>query len=124
MKAELLLKTKSILGEGAWFDYKRNVLLWLDIFGCEIHEYDVTRGSDVCHKVQKPITTIVPAENGYILGTIDGVSFIDAEFKKLTSVISPEYDYAFYRCNEGKCAPDGRLWIGIMELVRRHIKWQ
>lgn len=116
MKAQLLLKTKSTLGEGTWFDYRRNVLLWLDIFGCEIHEYDVASDTDICHKVQKPITTIVPAENGYILGTIDGVSFIDTEFKKLTPMISPEYDYTSYRCNDGKCGPDGRLWIGMMEL--------
>ncbi|NLX20142.1 MAG: SMP-30/gluconolactonase/LRE family protein [Phycisphaerae bacterium] len=115
-KADVLLGTKSILGEGAWFDVQRKVLLWLDIFGCEIHEYDVRTKTDTCHRVEKPVTTIVPAADGYALGMIDGVWSIDSEFKKLTRMPTPEYDYAHYRCNEGKCAPDGRLWIGIMEL--------
>ena len=116
MKADILLNTKSILGEGAWYDAKRKVLLWLDIFGCEIHEYNISTGIDICHKVVKPVTTIVPAKNGYVLGMIDGVWFIDSEFKKLTPILSPEYDYTHYRCNDGKCGPDGRFWIGIMEI--------
>jgi sugar lactone lactonase YvrE len=115
-KADILLKTKSNLGEGAWYDAKREVLLWLDIFGCEIHEYDVRTGVDLCHKVEKPVTTIVPAENGYVLGMIDGVGFIGSDFKKLKRTLSPEYDYTHYRCNDGKCGPDGRFWIGVMEL--------
>ena len=119
MKAEVLLKTKSILGEGTWYDSKRNVLLWLDIFGCEIHEYDIATGKDICHKVEKPVTTIVPASNGYILGTIDGVAMIDSGFKTLTPALSPKYDYTHYRCNDGKCGPDGRFWIGIMELTAK-----
>lgn len=116
MKAEMLIDAKSILGEGAWYDSKRNVLLWLDIYGCQIHEYDVCTGIDTCHKIIKPATTIVPAGNGYILGMIDGISIIDSEFKKLTPILSPAYDYTHYRCNDGKCGPDGRFWIGIMEL--------
>ncbi len=119
MKAEVLLKTKSILGEGAWYDSRRNVVLWLDIFGCEIHEYDIATGRDTCHKVEKPVTTIVPAADGYILGTIDGVARIDSKFKKMTPALSPKYDYAHYRCNDGKCGPDGRFWIGIMELTAK-----
>ncbi len=116
MKAEVLLNTKCILGEGAWFDSSRNVLLWLDIFGCEIHELDVSTGIDTCHDVPKPVTTIVPSDNGYILGTSEGVAVIDPKFQKLTPILSPEYDYSHYRCNDGKCGPDGRFWIGVMEL--------
>lgn len=113
--ADVLLKTKSILGEGAWYDAQRDVLLWLDIFGCEIHEYDTHAGIDRCHKVEKPVTTIVPAAKGYVVGMIDGVGFIDSEFKNLRRIVSPEYDYTHYRCNDGKCGPDGRFWIGVME---------
>ena len=48
MKAELLIQNKSQLGEGAYYDDRKNVLLWLDIFGCEVHVLNLASGQDVC----------------------------------------------------------------------------
>jgi len=119
MKAELLIQNRSQLGEGAYYDEQRNVLLWLDIFGCEVHELDLASGQDVCHKVEKPVTTIVPAETGYVVGMIDGVYRLDDDFKIARHLPSPDLDYAHYRCNDGKCGPDGRFWIGLMDVKGR-----
>lgn len=116
MKAQVLVPHRSILGEGAWYDWKRDVLIWLDIFGQEIHEYDTKRGLDVCHKVELPVTTIVPSRSGYILGTREGVKFIDKTYTEMKDYAhNPAYDYANHRCNDGKCGPDGRFYIGLME---------
>ncbi len=116
MKAELLLPSRCILGEGAWYDERRDILLWLDIFGCEIHELRLADGTDVCHKISKPATTIVPADKGYVAGMIDGAYRINEDFTEFRRMPSPDLDYSHYRCNDGKCDPEGRFWIGLMDL--------
>jgi len=117
MKAEVLIPYRSRLGEGAYYDDRRNIILWLDIFGCEVHELDLASGQDVCHKVEKPVTTIVPAESGFVAGMIDGIYRLDAAFRIVRRLPSPDLDYAHFRCNDGKCGPDGRFWIGLMAVT-------
>ncbi len=114
--ASLLVDSRSLLGEGAWYDFRTETLIWIDIFGCRIHKYNSITNQDQSWIVDKPVTTIVPIENGgYILGTIDGISRIDDRFEEMNSVLSPDMDFSAYRCNDGKCDPQGRFWIGIME---------
>ena len=115
MKAELLLPCHACLGEGAFYDDRTNRLLWLDIFGCEVHALNPVTDADMCYKVSKPITTIVPAEEGFVVGAIDGVYRLNADCTVFTQIPSPKVDYAHFRCNDGKCAPDGRFWIGLVE---------
>ena len=115
--AKLLVDSKCILGEGAWYDSERKTLMWLDIFGCEIHMLNVDTKEDRFWKVPKPVTTIVPVgSGGYVLGMSDGIFHIDDDFKKLSPLAMPEnVDFSSYRCNDGKCDPQGRFWIGVME---------
>lgn len=115
MKAELLLPCHACLGEGAFYDDRTNRLLWLDIFGYEVHALNPVTDTDICYKVSKPITTIVPAEEGFVVGAIDGVYRLNADCTVFTQLPSPKVDYAHFRCNDGKCAPDGRFWIGLVE---------
>lgn len=114
--AKVLISSRAILGEGAWYDWREDRLIWLDIFGKEIHVYNPTTQHDTVHPVPLPVTTIVPSAQGFLLGTTQGVMQIDHAFENLQPHLTPEYDYSAYRCNDGKCGPDGRFWIGIMEL--------
>lgn len=116
--AKLLIDSKCILGEGAWFDFERRTLLWLDIFGCKIHMLNVDANEHRFWNVPKPATTIVPAvSGGYALGMSDGIYHIDDNFKELRPLPMPaNVDFSANRCNDGKCDPQGRFWIGIMDL--------
>lgn len=116
VNAKVLVPSKAILGEGAWYDWKKDRLIWLDIFGKEIHVFDSTTQKDTVYPVPIPVTTIVPAAHGFLLGTTQGVMQIDDAFQNMRPYLTPDYDYSAYRCNDGKCGPDGRFWIGIMEL--------
>ena len=118
MTAKLLVDSKSILGEGAWYDSTTKKLVWIDIFGCEIHMLDTDTLEDRLWKVPKPVTTIVPAENGgYVLGMSDGMFRIDENFQLLKPLPMPSnVDFSKNRCNDGKCDPEGRFWVGVMEL--------
>ena len=117
LTARLLIDSKCILGEGAWYDAEKRTLVWLDIFGGEIHLLNTDTQEDRFWKVSKPVTTIVPAENGgYVLGMSDGMYYIDEGFKKLDPLPMPlTVDFSVCRCNDGKCDPEGRFWVGVME---------
>lgn len=115
MKAEILISSHACLGEGAFFDEKNYRVLWLDIFGREVHILNPVNDTDICMNVEKPITTIVPDGDNFVVGAIDGVYRMSRDAKMLTPMPSPMLDYVHYRCNDGKCGPDGRLWVGIVE---------
>ena len=116
-QAKLLVRSQNILGEGAWFDFKTQTLIWLDIFGQKINKLNVKSGEHKIWAVPKPVTTIVPAEKGgYVLGMIDGIYHIDDAFHTLNPIPGLNVDFTSHRCNDGKCDPQGRFWIGIMEL--------
>lgn len=118
ISARLLVDTSCQLGEGAWMDYKTRNLYWLDILGCEIHRTCVKTGEDFMWKTKKPVTTIVPCEEGgFVVGAIDGMYRMDENFSTMLPLPKP-YDVNFHnhRCNDGKCDPQGRFWVGVMEL--------
>ena len=117
-QAKLLIDSHCELGEGAWFDAETRTLWWLDIFGREIHKLNADTGDDRVFPTPKPVTAIVPAKNGgYALGMSDGFYYLASDMTTLRPLPMPkEVDFSTHRCNDGKCDPQGRFWIGVMEL--------
>jgi len=119
IKATVFADTKCILGEGSWYDGKNGKLYWLDIFGCKVFVHDFASGERKEYQLDQLVTTIVPKEDGtgFVLGMRDGVYMTDNEFKTFKPFPMPaDANFAVRRCNDGKCAPDGKLWIGVMDL--------
>jgi len=117
IKATLFADTKCILGEGSWYDQKNSKLYWLDIFGCKVFVHDFKTEERKVYQLDKYVTTIVPKEDGtgFVLGMRDGVYACDNEFTEFKA-LDVDDDFTNRRCNDGKCAPDGKLWVGTMEL--------
>ena len=81
-KARLLLNTKSNLGEGSWFDWRTNELIWLDVFCGLVHKTDVKTMENKTWEVPGIITTIVPDDcGGYAAAMKDGVYALDGNFR-------------------------------------------
>lgn len=116
IKCNLLLDSKSWVGEGAIWDYKNDRLLWIDIEQQYLHVYypaDSTKNISI--KTPAKIGTVVPfTKDTCIVALNDGIysySFSQNTFIKLSDII---IDTSLNRFNDGKCGPDSRLWVGTM----------
>ena len=119
MNAELVLDTKSMLGEGSLWHPKEKKLYWVDIEGKILHVYDPATGKDKELPVGSRIGTVVPVKNGGVIVALqNGIHKIDTKTGKLTFIIAPFTDTGL-RFNDGKCDPSGRFWVGTLALDSR-----
>lgn len=119
LTAELVLDTKSMLGEGSIWHPKENKLYWVDIDGKLLHIYDPVTGKDKELPVGSRIGTVVPVKNGGALVALqNGIHKIDTKTGKLSFISAPFTDTAL-RFNDGKCDPSGRFWVGTLALDSR-----
>ncbi len=117
--AELVLDSKSILGEGALWHPTEKKLYWVDIEGKSLHIYDPVSKSDKQYPVGERIGTVVPATNGDALVALqNGIHQLDTRTGKLTFLNNPLPD-SNLRFNDGKCDPSGRFWVGSLALDSR-----
>lgn len=119
LNAELLLDTKSMLGEGSLWHPKEKKLYWVDIEGKLLHVYDPESRKDVQFDVGSRIGTVVPVKKGGALVALqNGIHKIDTKTGKLTFITAPFSDTSL-RFNDGKCDPSGRFWVGTLAMDRR-----
>lgn len=115
--AELEYEIPAKLGEGAFWDYKNEVLYWVDIIGESLNIYSPTAKSNIEIKMPAPIGTVVPSEekNKVIVALNDGVYVVDIYTESITKLTDVEAENPGTRLNDGKCDPNGNLWIGAMD---------
>ncbi|MDR6786303.1 sugar lactone lactonase YvrE [Pedobacter africanus] len=116
LKANLLLDTRSALGEGAIWNDEDQKLYWVDIEAQLLHCFDpLTSINQTAHFEQK-ISTVVPSTDGTLLLALkDGVYSYEKSTGLLCNLLSnPENHTSGNRFNDGKCDPSGRLWLGTM----------
>lgn len=116
---ELVLTSHDIVGESPfWFD-SRSELWWVDITRCVLHRLNTVVGKLTNIKFQDYISAVVPDENaGAIIASGHGIYHIngDSSETKLISELKP-WDNR-NRFNDGKCDPEGRFWVGTMNIKK------
>lgn len=115
-RPELLSGLECELGEGALWWKERNSWCWVDILGHTIYMRDLN-GHQQQFDAGSYVSTLVPVEGGRALvaGLQDGIAFFTPE-EGLGPRIAMLNQRADVRCNDGKCDPAGRLWIGTMQM--------
>jgi len=114
-KLELVIDSKSALGEGAIWHLQNKVLYWVDIDPGLVHAYDPVSGANKTVSVGQPVGTVVPrAKGGVMVALRDGIGALDLKTGKLEIIANPEKDLAGNRFNDGKCDPAGRFWAGTL----------
>lgn len=116
LKADLILDARAELGEGPIWDAAHARLYWVDILDSALHAFDPATGTDRKWDVGSHVGTVVPhARGGVVLALKDHIATFDPEKpgKPVASHRPPRHP-ANNRFNDGKCAPDGRLWVGTM----------
>ncbi|MBO9727516.1 MAG: SMP-30/gluconolactonase/LRE family protein [Chitinophaga sp.] len=115
-EAVLLSPLASELGEGACWWPERNCWCWVDIIGHTIYMRDIN-GRQQAFEVGTYVSTLVPVagRNELLAGLQHGVAFFSPE-KGIGPLLSVLDQRENIRCNDGKCDPAGRLWIGTMQM--------
>ena len=108
---EILSSAKCIVGESPLWDEKNRQLLMVDIQGRRLRkiEWDTLKAKDIV--LEQEVGFVVLSEDGSVIaGAEDGVYSIDddGEF----SHVSKPRKIKGLRFNDGKVAPDGRLYLG------------
>lgn len=115
---------KAELGEGPIWDSRSSSLLWLDILGAKINVYTPATGRYAVHDLSGyatpwmpfTVSTIVPVQgtaSKVILGVQAGIALYDLETRTLEPHPSNGSLHGRHtRMNDGKCDPQGRLWLG------------
>ena len=87
MKAELLMDAKAILGEGPWWNARKQQLYWVDIEGRRLHIYDPASERDSSIDVGQRIGTVVGRRSGgCVLAMQHGFYALDLETEQLTFI--------------------------------------
>lgn len=112
---KVLVDIRALVGEGALWDEKAQVLYWIDILSNALYIYNPASGENRHYDVGQHVGTVVLREGGGVmLSLADGFAAYDLATGVLTSWGDPESHLPGNRFNDGKCDPAGRFWAGTM----------
>lgn len=104
------------VGEGPFWDDRRDALWWVDIVGNEVLRWRPGEAEVLRRPVPGfPCAVIGRRGGGMVLARAAGVDFFDPDSGAVTGFVAPEADRPANRGNEAKCDPSGRLWLGTMQ---------
>ncbi len=113
MTAELIIDAKAKLGEGAYWDDQAGVLYWVDIEGRQLRVYDPRTQSERVDATSDRVGTVVPrASGGVVMAVGRGAVIVDEPGGAEQALCTFDEEPADSRMNDGKCDPNGRLWVG------------
>lgn len=119
MSVDVVVRCRSLLGEGVTWDAATSTLLWLDIDGRLLHRlYSDGRHEEVA--VSSPTSVVVPTSTGELLavsGLEVGILNKSGAIEEVLAELPPDGDG---RANDGRCDPSGRLWIGTVDRSGEH----
>ncbi|HEO8420138.1 SMP-30/gluconolactonase/LRE family protein [Niallia sp. FSL W8-0635] len=114
---ELVLDAKAVLGEGPCWDFRNNILYWVDIEGKKVHMYNHISGKHKQIQLEREVSAIIPCikkDTEFIVTLDNGFHILNIETEQLKFIGDPERDLEHNRFNDGKCDAYGRLWAGTM----------
>jgi sugar lactone lactonase YvrE len=114
---ELVADARATLGEGPVWDDARGVLWWVDVTAGLVHRFDPSGGADRTTETGSPVGAVALRHDGTLLAALaDGIAALDPGSGMLEMLVPLESDRGRVRCNDGKCDPAGRFWVGRMAL--------
>jgi sugar lactone lactonase YvrE len=116
MEVSVLYKTNCLLGEGPFWHAERKSFFWVDIEAKILFEYNWKNGTIKKTPIPYRVSMIVQSElDNLILGVQGGLAVFNLNTGALSWLLNIEKEFPDRRCNDGKCDPEGRLWVGTMD---------
>ena len=113
--SELAFKAEATTGEGSIWHPERNSLFWVDIEGKTLHEFIPSTKDARSWTFDRMVTTVVPETDSTVIVSLQNEIVRVNLNSGVTTCIAPVPDQdGKLRCNDGKCDPSGRLWVGTM----------
>lgn len=116
MTAQLFYNDKNMTGEGAIWLPDLSLFLWVDIEGRTLHEYNTITKTFQHHVFNAMLSSIVPFAGDVVLlflqDRILKFHLSTGEEELLLNLPFPSNQ----RPNDAKASPDGRLFMGVMQL--------
>ncbi|MEZ4857677.1 MAG: SMP-30/gluconolactonase/LRE family protein [Flavobacteriaceae bacterium] len=108
------------LGEGAFWNYKTQELYWIDILGKKLYRYHPATQTHSAFDMPSRIGTVAPqTDSTAVVALEDGIYIQNMKSGRLTQLSNVEADKPENRFNDGKCDPNGNLWVGSMHLAEK-----
>ena len=115
IEIECVVDSKSLLGEGTYWDAAAGVLWWIDIWGPTIHRYSPATGRDDTWTAPEFLGTLsVRRKGGLVVSMVSGFYFFDPATGQFEAITDPEAALEDTRFNDGKTDRHGRFWSGTM----------
>ncbi|MDR2964091.1 MAG: SMP-30/gluconolactonase/LRE family protein [Bacteroidales bacterium] len=113
---ELVIDAQAAVGEGALWDAPTQRLFWIDIAGKMLHVYAPQLQKMDSYPMPEEIATVVVIDSSHVLLALArGIYEFNLETQELIERLRPEIDVERVRFNDGKCSPQGELWVGTMD---------
>ncbi|SEF85603.1 Sugar lactone lactonase YvrE [Parabacteroides chinchillae] len=117
LTAEKVFEVEAVTGEGSIWHPDRRSLFWVDIEGKTLYEYFPSKKDCNVRTFDRMISTVVPeTDSTVIVAFQDEIARVNLCNQSVTSIASIPDENGTIRCNDGKCDPAGRLWVGTMSL--------
>lgn len=112
---QVVFRAEATTGEGAIWHPGRQTLFWVDIEGKKLYEFHPAEKKCNEWTFDRMITTVVPESDSTVIAALQNeIVRLDLN-SGITTPVAPIPDAeGKVRCNDGKCDPQGRLWIGTM----------
>jgi sugar lactone lactonase YvrE len=113
---ELVVDARAEVGEGPVWDAGRGILWWVDITAGVVHRFDPRDGSDRSLPVGTTVGAVaLRGSGGLVVALEDGLATLDPDAGRVESLVQfVPGSGPRIRCNDGKCDPAGRFWVGRM----------
>lgn len=114
---ELVADAHAALGEGPVWDAARRVVWWVDVPVGLVHRFDPRTGADRVLEVGSPVGSVVLRGDGTVLAAVaGGLAVLDLHGGPPDALLPFAPAAGTLRCNDGKCDPAGRFWVGRMTM--------
>jgi sugar lactone lactonase YvrE len=116
VSVEVAIDTRAELGEGPRWDAATQRLLWVDVEGRALHVFDPETGDDRGIALDERVGVGQPMSDGRVLVALaDRLAVLDLEDESVATLV-PMPHGPNLRLNDGNCDPQGRFWVGSLEL--------
>lgn len=113
----LVVDAHAGVGEGPVWDAARSVLWWVDITAGLVHRFDTRTAVDRAIEVGSAVGALALRRDGTLMAALArGLAALDPDGGQLEALLSFTPDDGVLRCNDGKCDPAGRFWVGRMTM--------
>ncbi len=115
IKPQVIYKAKATTGEGSIWHPDRHTLFWVDIEGKTLYEFIPSRQDCRKWSFDRMVSTVVPENaDSVVIALQDEIVRLNLDTGATTSIAPVSDGHGTLRCNDGKCDPEGRFWVGTI----------